>query len=78
MDMTSFHIALLLKLYCLFDKAKNKRKSGRGWHIFKVDFGLKYLFRARLDDRVGVIRISFSRLLFVDALFIVFCILYFV
>ena len=30
-----FHIELLLKLYCLFEKTKNKQKRGRYWPIFK-------------------------------------------
>ena len=30
-----FHIHLLLKLYCLFEKTENKQKKGRGWPIFK-------------------------------------------
>ena len=34
MDMTFFHIDLLLKLYCLFEKTKNKQKRGHGWPIF--------------------------------------------
>ena len=34
---TFFHIDFLYKLYCLFEKTKNKkkRKRGRGWAIFK-------------------------------------------
>ena len=36
MDMTFFHIDLLLALYCLFEKTKNKRKRDRGWSIFKL------------------------------------------
>ena len=35
MDMTFFRIDLLLKLFCLFEKTKNKRKRGRGWPIKK-------------------------------------------
>ena len=33
MDMKFFD--LLQKLYCLFEKTKNKRKRGWGWPIFK-------------------------------------------
>ena len=33
---TFFHIDLLLKLYCLFEKTENKRKRGRGWPIFRT------------------------------------------
>ena len=29
MNMKFFHIDLLLKLYCLFEKTENKRKRGR-------------------------------------------------
>ena len=32
--MDIFHIDLLYKLYCLFEKTKNRRKRGRGWSIF--------------------------------------------
>ena len=35
MDMTFFHIDLLLKLYCLFGGTENKRKRGRGGPFFK-------------------------------------------
>ena len=34
MDMTFFHIHLLQKLFCFFEKTKNKWKRDRGWHIF--------------------------------------------
>ena len=34
MDITYFHIDLLLELYCLFEKTENKRKRGWGWPIF--------------------------------------------
>ena len=34
MDMTFFHIDLLLKMYCLFEKTKNNHRSGRGWPTF--------------------------------------------
>ena len=30
-----FHVDLLLKLYCLFEKTENKRKRVWGWPIFK-------------------------------------------
>ena len=33
MDMTFFHNCLF-QLYCLFEKAKNKQKRGRGLSIF--------------------------------------------
>ena len=29
-----FHIHLLWKLYCLFEKTENKQKRGRGWPNF--------------------------------------------
>ena len=29
-----FHIDLLQKLYCLFEKTEKNRKRGRGWPIF--------------------------------------------
>ena len=32
--MNIFHIDLLQKLYCLFEKTEIKWKRGRGWHIF--------------------------------------------
>ena len=36
--MDTFHIDLLSKLYCLFEKTENKQKDARGW-IKKVSFG---------------------------------------
>ena len=36
MDMTFFHIDLLLKLYCLLKKTKNKRKRGDYFCSLKV------------------------------------------
>ena len=30
-----FHIDLLYKLYCLFEKTRNKLKRGRSWPFFK-------------------------------------------
>ena len=33
-----FHIDLLQKLYCLFEKAKIKPKRGRGWPILKTRY----------------------------------------
>ena len=40
MDMTFFHNCLLFKLYCLFEKAKNKQKKRPGFvHFLKKTIG---------------------------------------
>ena len=39
-----FHIHLLLKLYCLFEKTENKQKRGRGWpNFFKTKMSVAIL-----------------------------------
>ena len=36
MDMTLFHIDLLKKLYCLFEKTENKRKEARVGPVYFI------------------------------------------
>ena len=40
---TFFHIDLLHKLYCLFEKTENKQKRGWGWPIFKKNMADGYI-----------------------------------
>ena len=39
-----FHIDLLLKLHCLFEKDRNKRKRGRGWRFFVKNVYLQHCY----------------------------------
>ena len=47
MDMTFFHIDMLLKLYCLLEKTENKRKRGRVGQFFIKEQNY-YFFRRLL------------------------------
>ena len=45
-----FHIDLLLKLYCLFEKTENKQKRGRGWPTFLK----KYKDKEHRSERANI------------------------